>query len=300
MPQREGVRNSPSCDAIDGERVRSLPQELSLLFVGPEEPSWTLLTLQLDHLGCTRPRFSWCSELSEAASTVRQNRYDCIVIDDVTPATPGAGPSVDLSKLPAALRTGGCEDPILVLTDRVDDVWLAEMADADCELLMTRVGWRSPALAPWIRGTIERHNSIRELQELSAEGRQLRARETNASQRQLEHRRDLCRRLRGRADLGQLAPAAEALDFTAYSEVLQAILLTDFVRQEGSVKLLAGQLSAAGWSVADVLQMHVDAVAQLLRGLGGRSAGHVLERADLIALELFARLAEHGRQTAGH
>ena len=55
--------------------------------------------------------------------------------------------------------------------------------------------------------------------------------------------------------------------------------------------LVGGQVSAD-----DVLALHLDTLESLIRGLGNRSARHIMTRADLLALDLLSRLAESYRQ----
>ena len=55
--------------------------------------------------------------------------------------------------------------------------------------------------------------------------------------------------------------------------------------------LVGGQVSAD-----DVLALHLDTLESLIRGLGNRSARHIMTRADLLALDLLSRLAESYQQ----
>jgi hypothetical protein len=270
---------------------RALPSELHLLFVGPEEPAWTVLTLQLDQAGCTAPRFRWCTDLAAAARIAAQERFDCLVIDDVTPAAEAAS-EVDSTLLDhiAALRTGGCLDPVLVLSDRVDDDWLSAAAEADCELLVTCGGWRSGAIVAWVRKTIERQLAQREREECGG-GRERRVRESTESWRQWEARRDLAARLQS-ADCLTRSRVHDEAEHAAYSDLLRTAVLIGIDRLPAEMNAFVERLAARHCSAGDALAMHVAAVDSMLRGLGNRSAPHVLQRTDLVALELLARLAD--------
>ena len=270
-----------------------LPSELHLLFVAPEEPSWTLLTLQLDRHGCSQPRFHWCSDLASAARIVHQERFDCIVIDDASPRSGGAATG-DNELLPqvSALRTAGCLDPLLVISDRVDDDWLEQMANADCELLVTRDGWRSRAVVPWIRCAMERHTVAREHQEIGERGRQSTERESNESRMQLDERMATARRLVERTGhASAAAPTGEALS-TAYGDLLRSSVLATSEQVQDHIARVAYELVRGDCTASEVLALHVDAVEQLLKGLGGRSVRHVLQRTDLFALEMLVHVAD--------
>lgn len=275
-----------------------LPRELQLLFVGAEEPSWTLLTLELDRYGCTQPRFRWCSTLAEGAQHMGRERFDCIVIDDAgTPAA--AARPLELADQLSAIRAAGCEDPILVLSDRVDDPWLIAAAAGEFELLVVRNGWRSSALAPWIHTAMHRQTVARERAEIGAEGRQRLQREAGESWQLLDQRRQTAERLR--RSLGSLrGPAAEGAAALAdeYRDLLRAAVVAGAHALEAETLRFTRGIVERGITAADLLQMHVAAVESLLRGLGSRSSRHVVQQTDLLVLEVLCRLAD-GTWTAG-
>jgi hypothetical protein len=63
---------------------------------------------------------------------------------------------------------------------------------------------------------------------------------------------------------------------------------------------LAGLLVGGRASARQTMQLHVQVVEELIQGLGNRSARHVLNRADLLILEVMAHLADGYRaQNAG-
>ena len=58
---------------------------------------------------------------------------------------------------------------------------------------------------------------------------------------------------------------------------------------------LAELLAAAGVTAPQTMQLHVEVLEELVRGLGSRSARHVMSRADLLVLEVLVHLAERYR-----
>ena len=56
---------------------------------------------------------------------------------------------------------------------------------------------------------------------------------------------------------------------------------------------LAGVLAQAGFSPHQALEMHLAVLDEEVQSLGSRSAGHVMSRADLLALELVLQLSDH-------
>ena len=59
---------------------------------------------------------------------------------------------------------------------------------------------------------------------------------------------------------------------------------------------LAELMVLAGISLRDALGFHLERVESLVRGLGNRSARHVMARADLLALELMIHIGDGYRR----
>ena len=59
---------------------------------------------------------------------------------------------------------------------------------------------------------------------------------------------------------------------------------------------LARLLATSGISAQRTMQLHVQVLEELVRGLGNRSARHVMSRADLLVLEVMGHLADSYRQ----
>jgi hypothetical protein len=63
--------------------------------------------------------------------------------------------------------------------------------------------------------------------------------------------------------------------------------------------MLAELLATSNVSAQRALQLHVQVLEELVEGLGNRSARHVMNRADLLALEVMGHLAD-GYRTRYH
>ena len=59
---------------------------------------------------------------------------------------------------------------------------------------------------------------------------------------------------------------------------------------------LASLLADAGVSAQRTMQLHVHVLEELIGSLGNRSARHVMNRADLLVLEVMAHLADGYRR----
>jgi hypothetical protein len=81
-----------------------------------------------------------------------------------------------------------------------------------------------------------------------------------------------------------------------YRQLLRAYVIMGSGNLSAEMGSLAELLVAAGVSASQTVQMHLHVLEELVRGLGSRSTRHVLNRADLLALEIMVHLAEGYRQ----
>ena len=129
-----------------------------LLCVGPTEPDWIGLTLQLDSIGCHDPRFRWVSTPSETMSLLRQDNFDCIIIECVQAIDGGENRDDDTAwdgiSLLQAIRASGCDDPLILLSRRPDDGLVVDACRFQCELLVSSALWSSRALVNVMQRTI--------------------------------------------------------------------------------------------------------------------------------------------------
>jgi len=277
-----------------GAPTARLPLALRLLFLGAEEPAWAPLTLELDRHGCRQPEFRWCAGLVDGARELGRERFDCIVVDDIAGAASGDG-AADSGRLLAeiaALRAAGCDDPVLVLSDRIDDDWLTAVAAGELELLVTPHGWRSTALVPWVIRAIDRRRLAVERAEFGAAGERRQQREAGESWSLLDQRLQLAARLRAADPPGRGCRSTSPDDLAAaWRELLRAYIVAGPGTLEREIAAYASAAASAGATAADLLDRHVAAVEQLLSGLGSRSSRHVIQQSDLLLLETLARFS---------
>jgi hypothetical protein len=155
---------------------------------------------------------------------------------------------------------------------------------------------------------------IRENTRLAQSERQRLQREHREAQRLLDQQRQLVLDLEalrrsaweGEAEASSAAPAEDASRAPAlqlppqltahYQELLRAYVMMGSGNLGGEIALLAELLVAAGISARQSVQLHLGALEELLQGLGTRSTRHVMNRADLLALEVVVHLAEGYRR----
>lgn len=83
---------------------------------------------------------------------------------------------------------------------------------------------------------------------------------------------------------------------THYRELLRAYVVMGAGNLAGEMMSLATLLADAGVSAQCTMQLHVRVLEELIGSLGNRSARHVMNRADLLVLEVMAHLADSYRR----
>lgn len=295
------MTTTPHAPLEAGECRSLLPARLRLLCVSATEPSWTVLALLLDKHGCTEPQFRWCETGAAALALLRDETFDCIVVQDGAPRGGAARLSAALPFL-HAVAAGGSAEPVLVLTAQADDEWLSASAASDCEVLVSASGWQSHALPAWIGRTIARAHLAREVQRLSSVDRRRAVLDRDESEQIIEQqRRIIGASLSAAAEVavedlpgGELPLPAQVSAY--YEELLRAYVMMGSGNLAEEIKKLAQLFVLAGISPRAALHVHLERVEGLIRGLGSRSSRHVMVRADILAMELMIQVGECYRE----
>jgi len=294
----------------------SLPQRVRVLYFAPAAGAggWLCEALAADR----------ASEviLDEAAgdaagvARLREERYDAVLVGH----EPGA---LDALEFVEALRAGGAEEPIVVLgaAHEHDLSALCYEAGADAYLCVEATTTR--ALLWTLARSIEWRRLVRENRRLvQAERNRLRL-EHSEAERLLDEQRALIRdleRLHGvplateateAEPAGQAAPPAyppTVLSPNAgppnvspalaanYRELLRAYVIMGSGNLAREMAEFADSLAAASVSAPQTVELHVRVLEDAVRGLGSRSARHVMSRAELLVLEVIVHLAEGYRR----
>ena len=306
MPTPEQPAASASPESLAGG-PRALPEVLRLLCVGAVEPAWVNLVLQLDAGGCTEPRIQWVSTSAEALVHLRNAGFDAILIQvDEHLQTAGCDPRALLS----AMRADGNDDPVLLIANHADDDLWALACETAAEVLVSPRGLESRAMATMLASTLERSAMLREARRLATADRRRLDRERDEASQLLDQQRQLIRQFEagGPENSPQAADAAPVpaqpplpADLNEhYQELLRTYVIMGSGSLGAEIARMADVLAGVGYTPRQTLQLHVERVEQLVRGLGNRSTRHVMGRADLLALELMVHLGEcYQRRSAG-
>ena len=290
-----------------------LPPEFRLLCVGPTEPDWIGLTLQLDAVGCNDPKYQWVSTASEAMTLLRNETFDCIVVE-CWPTTIDDD-SWDGPALVQAIRASGCGDPIVLLAGQADDGLTVEACSSHCEILVSSAVWSSRALVNVVQRSIRLMETARQNHHHTVANHRRLVRERDEADHLLRQQRDIIRELEA---ITHKFTDDEAREFSDndngtesrhtdrkarslpipdeiksyYHELLRTYVIMGSGNLGGEIAQLARILAEAGLSPRDTLGLHLEQVERLVSGLGNRSTRHVMSRADLLALELVIHVGE--------
>ena len=237
-------------------------------------------------------------------AALRERTYDAVLVSHEPPL-------LDALELVDGLRSGGAEEPLVIL-GQPSEQELAAMAfevGADAYVCVNTATTRTLL---WIvaRAT-ERHHLIRDNRRLAESDRHRLEQEQREAGRLLSEQRDLIRDFAGdhsaAATVGQMSSATSAHEVDRlpngvdagilehYRELLRAHVIMGSGNLSAEMSSLAEMLASSGVSAPRTMQLHVQVLEELVDGLGSRSARHVMTRADLLALEMLAHLAEHYR-----
>ena len=302
-----------------------LPSRLRLLCVCPVEPSWVSLSLLLDAEHCHQPQFQWVSTSSEALALLRDESFDCVLVGDRLHSVRLDAPTksqFDVLSLVRAIRASGCDDPIVLITTHLDEDRWAKLCEYECEILITSNLWESITVVPVIKRAFTRVGKLRDHHRMEMADHRRLVRDRDEADSLLTQQREIIRELealnRGAVQVNESHEATplsqigsdsqssrtplplpeEINDY--YQELLRTYVIMGSGNLGNEIARLAELISTAGLTPRETLQLHLERLETLVRGLGSRSTRHVMARADLLALELMMHLGEcYQRQSTG-
>jgi DNA-binding NarL/FixJ family response regulator len=244
--------------------------------------------------------------LEEAVGTVaglarlRDEAFDAVLVSH----EPGELDALDLVE---GYRVGGADDPIVVLGSQSEQEMAALCYEVGADGYLCVHTTTTRNLIWVVARAIQRHHLLRENHRLDQAEQTRLQREHDEADRLLSQQRTLLGDLEairrggpgpfGRLLSDDLAPPhlPEEL-ITHYRELLRTYVIMGSGNLAGELHRLADLLVTAGLSAQQTMRLHLDALEELVHGLGARSTRHVMTRAGLLALEVMVHLAEGYRQ----
>ncbi len=225
------------------------------------------------------------------------------------------------------LRAGGHDEPMIVLGTEPSADLAAEAFEVGADAYSCVAETTTRSLLWTFARAIERSQLMRENRRLVQAERQRLAQEHQEAERLLTEQRALIVELERIRDGSQSAPIAicspdDSTDGEAspeslvrslaaaaptkcdlperlvnhYRELLRAHVVMGVGNLAGEMTALASLLAEAGISAQQTMQLHVHVLEDLIGSLGNRSARHVMNRADLLVVEVMAHLADSYRR----
>jgi DNA-binding response OmpR family regulator len=248
--------------------------------------------------------------VAAALAKLRDEVFDLLLIAHEPSA-------LDALELIEGLRAGGNDEPILVLgiASEQEMAALCYEVGADAYLCVNTTTTRTLLWAA--ARAIERHELLRENRRLLQADRFRLHQEQLEADRLLAEQRALVSDLesltgadrdvpsdecgaRDPARHNQTLPASGPLELVRlpqnlvvhYRELLRAYVIMGSGNLMADMRELAQLLVNSGITPQQTMLLHVQVAEELVRGLGNRSARHVMTRADLLVLDLMIHVAE--------
>lgn len=272
-------------------------ETLRLLCISPEEPSWIAITMQLGSSGIEEPQFRWSSTPQEALTILRCEIFDAVLIVMSEAEGDHRFDPARVTRLLEAMRTGGHDEPAILVTGTLSEEEWADCTRLDCDVVASCQSWDAPALVPAVLRAVKRHELSRSLRRLEAVNRKYTGRELHESERFLNHLNQILtdrNLLKNSASPPQRSPIPEEL-CTLYRQLLRTFCMMGDGGLSAELTQLAEIFSAARLSPVEILDLHVRETRGLVARLGNRGASRMLLRADLLIIELMMIVGESFR-----
>ena len=279
----------------------ALPERMKVLLVTTLHRPGKPLAEALQADSATEIQLAEVIGITAGMARLREEGFDAILVTH----DPGVLDALDFIE---GLRGSGAEEPVLVLGAQGERELAALCfevgADGYCALGATT----TRGLLWNFARAIQRHQLTRENRRLAQAERQRLQYEHQEAERLLSQQRALVRDLRRQEDVepGPREPESAASDaflnplpvrlIEHYREMLRAYVIMGVGNLSNEMSHLAELLVGADVTARETMQMHVQVLEELVRGLGNRSARHVMNRADLLVLEVLVHLSEGYRR----
>jgi DNA-binding response OmpR family regulator len=208
-----------------------------------------------------------------------------------------------------AIRAGSSdEQPIIVMGDRSEQEMSALTFESGGDAYICVHTTTTRTLIWQVARAMERHALIAENRRLQQSQQQRLRREHDEAHRLLEQQRAMIVNLRELCSAELLAAPADNCQDTHtspanlppqlichYRELLRAYVIMGSGNLADEMDRLASLLAAATVTPQQAMLLHLQVLEEMIHGLGSRSARHVMNRADMLILEVMIHLSEQYR-----
>jgi len=247
--------------------------------------------------------------IASGLARLRDEVFDAVLVSH-------EGEALNALDLLDAIRTGSSDDqPIIVLGQQSEQQMADLCYESGAEAYVCVNTTTTRSLIWRVAHAMERHQLLAENRRLQQEQRHRLQMEHNEATRLLGQQRTL---IVGRVQVDrkedqpavksqQLSKLITEIDDNAcpdlpgplvqhYRELLRAYVIMGAGNLTDEMDVLADLLVAAGVTAAEAMMLHLNVLEEMIHGLGSRSARHVMNRADLLILEVMMNLSEGYRE----
>lgn len=263
-----------------------LPPRMRVLYVGTPERNGRWLAEALSCDSASEVILEEALGFAEGLAILREQVFDAVLVSH----EPG---QLDALEFAEGFRAGGSEEPLIVLGSEPPGQFDTLCFEVGADAYVGLPGATTRGMLWTVARAIERQTLIRENRRLAQAERHRLQLEQREAERLLSEQRALV----GSMDDGA-SGAARLPDplCNHYRDLLRAHVMMGSGNLGAELARLAELLASAKVSAPQTLDLHVGVLGELIRGLGSRSARHVMTRADLLAMELLVQLGEQYRQ----
>ena len=221
---------------------------------------------------------------------LRDELYDAVLVSH-------GNDDLDALDLLDAIRAGSSdEQPIVILGDQSEQEMSAYCYEAGGDAYVCVDTTTTRSLIWIVARAMERHQLIAENRRLQQEQRNRLKREHDEAERLLSQQRAMVADLERICQSGfeETEPEQPSLPDSLldhYHELLRAYVIMGSGNLSEEMNKLADLLAWAHLSAQQAMQLHLYVLEEMVRGLGSRSARHVMNRADMLILEVMINLA---------
>lgn len=272
-----------------------LPPHMRVLYIATRQRTGGWLAEAFAADSASRVALEQVVGSAAGVARLRDELFDAVLVSH----EPGELDALDLIE---GYRAGGADEPIIVLGMQSEQEMAALCFEVGADGYLCVHTTTTRNLIWVVARAIQRMHVIRENQRFTLAEKTRLQRERDEADRLLEQQRSLlhrscvCGKLPA-ADAESLAPERLPMELTThYQELLRAYVIMGSGNLADELRCLAELLVNAGLTPRQMLALHLNVLEELIQGLGARSARHVMNRADLLALELAIQLGEGYRR----
>jgi DNA-binding response OmpR family regulator len=262
-----------------------LPQRMRILYVTTLQRTGRWLADALAGDSAAEVELVEALGVTAALARLREEVFDVVLISHESD-------QLDALELIEGLRTGGSEEPMIVLGHQSDQEMTALSYEVGADGYLCVDTATTRALIWTAARAIERHELACKCRKLQQAERSRQQAEQIEGRRLLKQQRDLVDHLDPKA---VAMPLPEPL-VAHYREMLRAYVIMSTGDMDDEICRLVELLVEAGVTAAQAMQLHLQVLEEMVIGLGNRSCRHVMSRGDRLALEMTVHLAEGYRR----